>query len=77
MAASTCFVQTQDEAKCRELFEGGYNFAGEVESAPELQRYYPDFASLLDAGFTDWAEKLYGPMLQLPLAELGKQEAGV
>ncbi|SEH56752.1 DNA helicase/exodeoxyribonuclease V, gamma subunit [Rheinheimera pacifica] len=70
-----CFVQTQDEAKCRELFEGGYNFAGEVESAPELQRYYPDFASLLQAGFADWAQKLYGPLLQTPLAEQANQEA--
>lgn len=69
-----CFVQTQDEAKCRELFEGGYNFAGEVESAPELQRYYPDFASLLQAGFADWAQKLYGPLLQTPLAEHANQE---
>lgn len=70
-----CFVQTQDEAKCRELFEGGYNFAGEVETAPELQRYYPDFASLLQAGFADWAQKLYGPLLQTPLAEQANQEA--
>jgi len=71
-----CFVQTQDEAKCRELFEGGYNFAGEIETAPELQRYYPDFASLLQAGFADWAQKLYGPLLQTPLAEQANQEAG-
>ena len=65
-------------ADCRrEQYEGGYSLTGELEGAPELARYYPDFASLLDAGFTDWAEKLYGPMLQLPVAELGKQEAGV
>ncbi len=64
-----CFVQTQNEAKCRELFEGGYNFGGEVEAAPELQRYYPDFASLLRAGFADWAQKLYGPLLQTPIAQ--------
>lgn len=70
-----CFLQTQDEAKCRELFEGGYNFAGEVENAPELQRYYPDFASLLQAGFADWAQKLYGPLLQTPLAEHANKEA--
>ncbi|MGP9802932.1 exodeoxyribonuclease V subunit gamma [Rheinheimera sp. NSM] len=70
-----CFVQTQDEAKCRELFEGGYNFAGEIDTAPELQRYYPDFASLLQAGFADWAQKLYGPLLQTPLAEQANQEA--
>ncbi|WP_240222726.1 exodeoxyribonuclease V subunit gamma [Rheinheimera hassiensis] len=63
-----CYVQTQDEAKCRELFEGGYNFNGEVETAPELQRYYPDFASLLQAGFADWAQKLYGPLLQTKIA---------
>ncbi|HEY0924204.1 exodeoxyribonuclease V subunit gamma [Rheinheimera pacifica] len=70
-----CFVQTRDEAKCRELFEGGYNFAGEIDTAPELQRYYPDFASLLQAGFADWAQKLYGPLLQTPLAEQANQEA--
>ena len=72
-----CFLQTGDLAKCREQYEGGYSLTGELDGAPELARYYPDFASLLDAGFTDWAEKLYGPMLQLPVAELGKQEAGV
>jgi exodeoxyribonuclease V gamma subunit len=70
-----CYLQSGDLAKCREQFEGGYSLSGELESAPELARYYPDFASLLDAGFTDWAQKLYGPMLQLPVAELTKQEA--
>jgi exodeoxyribonuclease V gamma subunit len=64
-----CFVQTQDEAKCRELFEGGYQFSGELESAPELARYYPDFTSLLQGGFADWAQKLYAPLVQSPLAD--------
>ena len=67
-----CYVQTGDEAKCRELFEGGYNVSGELQSAPELQRYYPDFASLLQAGFADWAAKIYGPLVQAPIAQQNK-----
>mgnify|MGYP005839456849 CR=1 FL=1 len=59
-----CYLQTQDEAKCREVFEGGYRRSGERDNAPELARYYPDFASLLAAGFTDWAQQVYGPLLQ-------------
>ena len=59
-----CYLQTGDENKCRELFEGGYQRSGERDNAPELARYYPDFNSLLAAGFTDWAQKVYGPMLQ-------------
>ena len=64
-----CFLQTGDEGKCRELYEGGYQHTGELEQAPELKRYYPDFNSLMAAGFADWAQKLYGPMLQTPVAE--------
>ena len=67
-----CYVQTADENQCRELFEGGYNFSGELQSAPELQRYYPDFASLMQAGFADWAQKIYGPLVQAPIAQQNK-----
>ena len=70
-----CYLQGGDLAKCREQYEGGYSLTGELDGAPELARYYPDFASLLDAGFTDWAEKLYRPMLQLTVAGLSGQEA--
>ncbi|MDP5135042.1 exodeoxyribonuclease V subunit gamma [Rheinheimera baltica] len=59
-----CYLQTGDEAKCREMFEGGYQRSGERDNSPELARYYPDFASLMAAGFPDWAEKVYGPLLQ-------------
>jgi len=59
-----CYLQTGDENKCRDMFEGGYQRSGERDNAPELTRYYPDFNSLLAAGFTDWAQKVYGPMLQ-------------
>ena len=59
-----CYLQTGDESKCRDMFEGGYQRSGERDNAPELTRYYPDFNSLLAAGFTDWAPKVYGPMLQ-------------
>ncbi|MDP5191202.1 exodeoxyribonuclease V subunit gamma, partial [Rheinheimera baltica] len=59
-----CYLQTGDEAKCREMFEGGYQHSGERDNSPELARYYPDFASLMAAGFPDWAEKVYGPLLQ-------------
>lgn len=59
-----CYLQTGDEGKCRDMFEGGYQRSGERDNAPELTRYYPDFNSLLAAGFTDWAQKVYGPMQQ-------------
>ncbi|QBL10459.1 exodeoxyribonuclease V subunit gamma [Rheinheimera sp. D18] len=63
-----CYLQTQDENKSREVFEGGYKRAGERDNAPELTRYYPDFASLMAAGFTDWAQQVYGPLLQSNIA---------
>lgn len=59
-----CYLQTGDEAMCKQVFEGGYQRSGERDNSPELRRYYPDFASLLQAGFTDWAEKVYGPLVQ-------------
>ena len=59
-----CYLQTRDEAMCKQVFEGGYQRSGERDHSPELRRYYPDFASLLKAGFTDWAEQLYGPLVQ-------------
>ena len=59
-----CYLQTGDEGKCRDIFEGGYQRSGERDNAPELLRYYPDFNSLLAAGFADWAQKVYGPMQQ-------------
>ena len=71
-----CFLQTGDEGKCRDVFEGSYNLSGEVQSAPELQRYYPDFASLQQAGFADWAEKLYGPLLNMTVADAAPEEHG-
>jgi exodeoxyribonuclease V gamma subunit len=63
-----CYLQTQDEAKCRDVFEGGYQRSGEIEQAPELARYYPDFASLMAAGFPAWAQQVYGPLLQSNIA---------
>ena len=67
-----CFLQTGDLAKCREQYEGGYSLTGELEGAPELARYYPDFASLMQAGFADWAQKVYGPLVQAPIAQQNK-----
>ncbi len=63
-----CYLQTQDEAKCRDVFEGGYQYAGERDNAPELMRYYPDFASLMAAGFPHWAQQVYGALLQSKVA---------
>ncbi|MGI5308093.1 exodeoxyribonuclease V subunit gamma [Rheinheimera sp. WS51] len=67
-----CWLQTQDAEKCRQTYEGGYTFGGERDNSPELQRYYPDFASLEQAGFATWAEQLYQPLLN---AKLAKQES--
>lgn len=64
-----CWLQTQDAEKCRQIYEGGYMVGGERDYSPELQRYYPDFASLQQAGFSEWAENLYQPLLNTKLAE--------
>ena len=72
-----CYLQTGDEVKCRDIFEGSYNLTGELQTAPELQRYYPDFASLLQAGFAEWAAKLYGPLVAMTVADVVTEETGV
>jgi exodeoxyribonuclease V gamma subunit len=45
-------------------YQGGYNRPGEVEQDPCLARAYPRFESLLEAGFEDWAGRLYRPLWQ-------------
>ncbi|QEP41745.1 hypothetical protein D5085_00445 [Ectothiorhodospiraceae bacterium BW-2] len=54
------------EKSSRELYEGGYQTTGERESSPPLQRYYPDFETLLKAGFAEQAAYLYGPLVETP-----------
>lgn len=70
------WLRTGDEGKARTCFEGGYQIAGELAQAAEISRYYPDFASLWQAGFADWAERLYGPLLDTPAIVNGETLAG-
>ncbi|RUO34224.1 exodeoxyribonuclease V subunit gamma [Aliidiomarina sanyensis] len=51
------------ENQLRDTYEGGYQKKGEVEQSPELGRYYPTFEHLIESGFSDWAERVYGPLL--------------
>ncbi|MEX1056510.1 MAG: hypothetical protein WED11_02165, partial [Natronospirillum sp.] len=57
------WLHTEDTAKTRTAYEGGYASSGECSA--DIARYFPDFEHLADAGFTDWADKLYGPLLTL------------
>ena len=50
------------ESKAKEAYEGGFNISGQRENNPELKRDYFDFDTLMDHGFPDWAEQLYGPL---------------
>jgi exodeoxyribonuclease V gamma subunit len=50
----------------RQAYEGGFQYAGDVDRSPALARTFPRFEDLLrepDA-FAGWARRLYGPMLR-------------
>ena len=57
----------QAQQAARAVFEGGFNFVGDVDKSPAIRRAYPTFDSLLrepDA-FAHWAKTLYQPILRL------------
>ncbi|TVP87520.1 MAG: exodeoxyribonuclease V subunit gamma [Pseudomonadaceae bacterium] len=64
------WLQGEDAGKARLRYEGSDYLAGEVDRSVALQRSFPDFASLLEAGFVDWSEQVYRPLLQLQAQEL-------
>lgn len=73
-AKTACaFLPSHDLAAARNTFSERTSGAGtppEVEAERELARFYPDFDSLVEVSeeedrFSDWAERLYGPLFQL------------
>ncbi|MEA3644174.1 MAG: hypothetical protein VBE63_30255, partial [Lamprobacter sp.] len=70
LACKTAFAvlrQSQGEkgANPDQDYEGSYQFSGERDEHAGYRRFWPDFASLsAAAGFTDWVERLYGPLYQ-------------
>jgi exodeoxyribonuclease V gamma subunit len=50
-------------AAAREMFDGTVYRAGERDEDRYLQRAWPDFDTLLAAGFADWAQALYRPLM--------------
>ncbi len=59
-------VEAARKAYEGEEFAGG----GEAREVIELARSHPDFAALAQAGFADWADRLYRPLFTLALAGL-------
>ncbi len=45
-------------------YEGNSRFPGEGATDRYLQRAWPEFDALLDAGLEDWAEALYRPLIE-------------
>ncbi|MCL5042364.1 MAG: hypothetical protein M1440_07825, partial [Gammaproteobacteria bacterium] len=64
------WLKDDDLDKAGKHYEGSERQLGEVDKSVALQRSFPDFASLQAAGFSDWAEQLYRPLLDLQTQEL-------
>lgn len=51
--------------KARAAYESGYQFTGEGDETPGLQRAYPDFDALVASDrFNHWVDQLYKPLWQ-------------
>ncbi len=50
-----------DEA-ARRRYEGNAFVDGRRRYCPELARFYPDYAALVQAGFREWAQAVFAPM---------------
>jgi len=62
----------------RRAYEGGDFRHGECQRSSLLARCFPDFNALLDSGqFTEWAQRLYGPLHQLLQGQVGPRMEGV
>jgi len=49
--------------KARKDYVSGYNYKGERDQDPALARAWPEVDALLAAGLPQWAESLYGPLV--------------
>ena len=56
-------IQAKAFAAARQAFEGGFNRPGEREASTCLQRAFTEFEDLWPE-LPEWAERVYGPMLQ-------------
>lgn len=64
------WLADEDPGKAAKHYEGNERQSGEAARSVALQRSFPDFASLQAAGFSDWAEQLYRPLLDLQAQDL-------
>ncbi|SFM24283.1 exodeoxyribonuclease V subunit gamma [Halopseudomonas yangmingensis] len=65
LESAMLWLRDADPGKAAKYYEGRERQTGEVGRSVVLQRSFPDFASLQAAGFNDWAEQLYRPLLDL------------
>ncbi|MFW6341913.1 MAG: exodeoxyribonuclease V subunit gamma [Halothiobacillaceae bacterium] len=50
--------------KARDQYLSGFNRTGERDQEPALARAWPELDALLEAGLPQWAERLYGPLVE-------------
>ncbi|EKE84446.1 exodeoxyribonuclease V subunit gamma [Idiomarina xiamenensis] len=65
LAPKTAFawLTSGDQRLAQRVYEGDYQRSGEGQQDQRLQRYFPSFQALWEAGFADYADRLYGPLL--------------
>ncbi len=60
------FAKEENEANAdeaaRSRYEGNAFVDGRRRYCPELARFYPDYAALVQAGFREWAQAVFAPM---------------
>jgi exodeoxyribonuclease V gamma subunit len=74
VACKTAFAWLEEGDRAAALvYDGGFNGKGEAAQSAALARVYADYAALTaDGSFGDWAQALYGPLLDV----LGRKRAG-
>jgi len=55
---------TFDLDEARDSYMGSIGRRGQIEWAPEVARFYPEFSELASSGFVEVALALYGPMVE-------------
>jgi len=73
VACKTAFAWLEEgDYAASVAYDGGYNRPGEAAQSAALARVYADYAALsADGSFGDWAQTLYGPLLD----SLGRKSA--
>jgi hypothetical protein len=57
-------IASKAVSAARQAYEGGYNGPGERTTSSSLERAFPEFDDLW-TDLPDWAQRVYGPMLQV------------